>query len=179
MEAEGSVIDLDEETGNTFCGLHNSASDKPSQNSNENSNRSYLTETTSTNSADKCVTSSSKDSTGSTSEKQKLEPIPVVDAEAIQTLENKTKELDRNVSRMMSSLNKHMNGISSTSVEYVECYRDSVKNIGNMTDTTTKAMAKLIAKCEEMNRSMEPLYSMSKQVKAIKSLLDQFEELCK
>lgn len=105
--------------------------------------------------------------------------VPVVDIEAIKVLEFKAKELEHNLNRMMENLTRNMTSISSTSVQYAECYRECVKNIGNATDTTTKAMANLIGKCEEMNRSMEPLYSMAEQIKTLKSLLDQFEEICK
>lgn len=105
--------------------------------------------------------------------------IPPVDAEAVKVLETKAKELESNLNRMMHNLKKNMNGICSSSVQHAECYRECVKNIGNLTDTSTKAMANLIAKCEEMNRSMEPLYSMGEQLKMLKLLLDQFEERCK
>jgi uncharacterized protein Yka (UPF0111/DUF47 family) len=99
--------------------------------------------------------------------------------EALEALENKAADVDRNLHRMMDNITRNLNGISSSSVQYAECYRDCVKNVGNASDTATKAMAKLIGKCEEMNKNMEPLYSMAEQVKIINALLDQFEEKCK
>ena len=109
----------------------------------------------------------------------KSNDVPFVDIEALKVLENKAVELDRNLHRMMDNIGRNMSDISATSVQYEECYRDCVKNVGNATDTATKAMTKLIHKCEEMNTSMEPLYSMAEQVKMINVLLDQFEETCK
>ena len=110
---------------------------------------------------------------------QDLSGIPAVDAEAIKILENKAVELEGNLHRMMDNLTRSMNGISSISVQYAECYKESVRNVGNATDSSTKAMANLIGKCEEMNKCMEPLYNMSEQVKTLSSLLEQFEEKCK
>ncbi|XP_028394153.1 BLOC-1-related complex subunit 6-like [Dendronephthya gigantea] len=105
--------------------------------------------------------------------------VPFVDTEALKILENKATEVDRNLQRMMGNITRNLNGISTTSVQYAECYRDCVKNVGNASDNATKAMGKLIGKCEEMNKNMEPLYNMAEQVKMIIVLLDQFEEKCK
>lgn len=105
--------------------------------------------------------------------------VPFVDIEALTVLESKAVEVDRNLHRMMDNITRNLNGISTSSVQYAECYRDCVKNVGNASDTATKAMAKLIGKCEEMNKNMEPLYNMAEQVKMINALLDQFEEKCK
>jgi hypothetical protein len=105
--------------------------------------------------------------------------VPFVDIDALMVLESKAVEVDRNLHRMMDNITRNLNGISTSSVQYAECYRDCVKNVGNASDTATKAMAKLIGKCEEMNKNMEPLYNMAEQVKIINALLDQFEEKCK
>ena len=105
--------------------------------------------------------------------------VPFVDIEALKLLENKAVEVDRNLHRMMDNISRSLNGISTTSIQYAECYRDSVKNVGNASDSATKSMAKLIGKCEEMNKNMEPLYNMAEQVKTINLLLDQFEQNCK
>jgi hypothetical protein len=111
--------------------------------------------------------------------KCKSTDVPFVDIEALAVLESKAVEVDRNLHRMMDNITRNLNGISTSSVQYAECYRDCVKNVGNASDTATKAMAKLIGKCEEMNKNMEPLYNMAEQVKMINALLDQFEEKCK
>ena len=108
-----------------------------------------------------------------------LTDVPLVDVEAVKILESKAVEVDRNLRRMMDNISRNLNSVSTTSVEYAECYRDSVKNVGNASDSATKAMGKLIGKCEEMNKNMEPLYSMAEQVKTINTLLDQLEEKCK
>ena len=108
-----------------------------------------------------------------------LTDVPLVDVEAVKVLESKAVEVDRNLRRMMDNISRNLNSVSTTSVEYAECYRDSVKNVGNASDSATKAMGKLIGKCEEMNKNMEPLYSMAEQVKTLNTLLDQLEEKCK
>ena len=87
--------------------------------------------------------------------------------------------MDRNLHRMMDNITRGLNGISSTSIQYAECYRESVKNVGNASDSATKSMAKLIGKFDEMNKNMEPLYNMAEQVKKVSLLLDQFEQNCK
>ena len=109
----------------------------------------------------------------------KSSDVPFVDIEALKVLENKAVEVDRNLHRMMDNITRSLNGISTSSIQYAECYRDSVKNVGNASDSATKSMAKLIGKCEEMNKNMEPLYNMAEQVKTINLLLDQFEQNCK
>ena len=112
-------------------------------------------------------------------DRSKSTDVPFVDIEALKILENKAVEVDRNLHRMMDSITRGLNGISTTSIQYAECYRESVKNVGNASDSATKSMAKLIGKCEEMNKNMEPLYNMAEQVKKVNLLLDQLEQNCK
>lgn len=108
-----------------------------------------------------------------------LTDAPLVDISALKDLECKAFEVDRNLNQVMENICKSLKGISMASVDYAECYKDCIRNVGNCSETACKTMAKLIGKCEEMNCSMEPLYGMAEQLKLVNVLLNQLEEKCK
>ncbi|CAJ0939863.1 unnamed protein product [Ranitomeya imitator] len=69
--------------------------------------------------------------------------------------------------------------MTALSVGYIQTYRDSVDSLGESVDMSIKGMYTLMARCEELDRSMQPIHALAKQIREIKRTLEMFETLCK
>ncbi|XP_032813368.1 uncharacterized protein LOC116944067 isoform X5 [Petromyzon marinus] len=105
--------------------------------------------------------------------------IPPVDPAVLADLEAQARDLASNVDRMMKSLNTTIQNMTALSVGYIQTYRDSVDSLGESVDLSIKAMYTLMARTEELDKGMQPVHSLAKQIKDVKRLLDHLENLCK
>ena len=64
---------------------------------------------------------------------------------------------------------------SPSQVETMETYRDGVCKTCDAVDTNIKTMYQVMAKVEELNKSMGPAYRIAEEVKDIKRVLDILE----
>ena len=60
-------------------------------------------------------------------------------------------------------------------VDTMETYRDGVCKTCDAVDNNIKTMYQVMAKVEELNKSMGPAYKLSEDVKEIKRVLDLLE----
>ncbi|XP_069793046.1 BLOC-1-related complex subunit 6 isoform X2 [Narcine bancroftii] len=97
----------------------------------------------------------------------------------LQDLEREAKEVAEKVDQMMRSLNSMIQNMTALSVGYIQTYRDSVDSLGESVDMSIKGMYTLMARCEELDRSMQPILVLSKQIREVKRTLEMFETLCK
>lgn len=67
--------------------------------------------------------------------------------------------------------------MSALSMSTIETFRDSVCKTCDKVDSNIKSMYQVMAKVEELNKSMAPAYKLSEQLKDIKRLLDIYESL--
>ncbi|MEE6502630.1 hypothetical protein FKM82_004581 [Ascaphus truei] len=104
---------------------------------------------------------------------------PPIDPEVIVDLENHAQEIALKVDQMMKSLNGTIQNMTALSVGYIQTYRDSVDSLGESVDMSIKGMYTLMARCEELDRSMQPIHALAKQIREIKRTLEMFETLCK
>lgn len=111
--------------------------------------------------------------------KECLLEIPPIDPGALQDIERKAKEVASNLDHLLHTLNNSLKSMSVIGVQSVDNYKTAVENTEVIVDASIKSMYTLIAKCEELNSYMGPLYSMSAQIKDIKTTLDIFESVCK
>ncbi|XP_061421496.1 BLOC-1-related complex subunit 6 isoform X4 [Lethenteron reissneri] len=105
--------------------------------------------------------------------------IPPVDPAVLADLEAQARDLASNVDRMMKSLNTTIQNMTALSVGYIQTYRDSVDSLGESVDLSIKAMYTLMARTEELDKGMQPVHGLAKQIKDVKRLLDHLENLCK
>ncbi|XP_026679033.1 BLOC-1-related complex subunit 6 [Diaphorina citri] len=63
-------------------------------------------------------------------------------------------------------------------VECLETYRDSVSKTCEIQDANIKAMYQLMAKCEQLAISIQPVQKLAQQVKEVRRLIDLFEDAC-
>ncbi|OCT83290.1 BLOC-1-related complex subunit 6 [Xenopus laevis] len=105
--------------------------------------------------------------------------IPPIDPEVLKDLEVHTQDVALKVDQMMKSLNGTIQNMTALSVGYIQTYRDSVDSLGESVDMSIKGMYTLMARCEELDRSMQPIHALAKQIREIKRTLEIFESLCK
>ncbi|XP_051873621.1 BLOC-1 related complex subunit 6 [Pristis pectinata] len=105
--------------------------------------------------------------------------IPPIDPGVLQDLERDAKEVAQKVDQMMRGLNATIQNMTALSVGYIQTYRDSVDSLGESVDMSIKGMYTLMARCEELDRSMQPILVLSKQIREVKRTLEMFETLCK
>lgn len=105
--------------------------------------------------------------------------IPPIDPTVLLDLQRHTQEVAHSVEVMMRSLNGTIQNMTALSVGYIQTYRDSVDSLGESVDMSIKGMYTLMARCEELDRSMQPIHNLATQIRDIKRTLDTLEAICK
>jgi len=99
----------------------------------------------------------------------------MADPVLLATLEREARRLASDVDTVVENLACILQSISALTVETVETYRDGVCKTCDSVDDNIKGMYRLIARWEELNKSMSPCYKLSAQIKDIRKALDSFE----
>ncbi|XP_022521822.2 BLOC-1 related complex subunit 6 [Astyanax mexicanus] len=105
--------------------------------------------------------------------------IPPIDPSVLLDLHKHTQEVAQSVEMMLRSLNGTIQNMTALSVGYIQTYRDSVDSLGESVDMSIKGMYTLMARCEELDRSMQPIQALAAQIRDIKRTLDTLEAICK
>ncbi|ESO87105.1 hypothetical protein LOTGIDRAFT_86499, partial [Lottia gigantea] len=106
---------------------------------------------------------------------QSPDDIPPIDPSAILELENQARYIADNIDLLLGNLKTSLHKMSARGVACLSAYKDSVDYTCDSVDTSIKSMYALMAKCEELNKTVEPVYQLANQIKEIKRLLDLFE----
>lgn len=110
---------------------------------------------------------------------RKTADIPPIDSGVLKDLEVMSQDVAQKVDHMLKSLNSIIQNMTALSVGYIQTYRDSVDSLGESVDMSIKGMYTLMARCEELDRSMQPIHVLAKQIHEIKRTLEVFEAVCK
>lgn len=103
--------------------------------------------------------------------------VDALDPAAIEDVEKHAKYLAACVDSMVENLSGVLQSASALTVDTLETYRDGVCKTCDEVDNNIKSMYQLMAKVEELNKSMAPAYKVGEQVKELKQLLDVYESL--
>ena len=103
--------------------------------------------------------------------------ITSLDPTVLLDIENDARHLATSVDNLVENLSGILHSISALTVETVETYRDGVCKTCDEVDGNIKSMYQLMAKVEELNKSMAPAHKLGDQLKEIKRLLDMFESV--
>ncbi|KAK3612061.1 hypothetical protein CHS0354_021749 [Potamilus streckersoni] len=106
---------------------------------------------------------------------QSPDSIPPIDPQAVIELENQARMVADSLDLMMGNLKSNLHKMSAISVGCLGAYKTSVDLTCDSVDASIKSMYAMMAKCEELSKSMEPVYRLADQVKEIKRLLCIFE----
>uniref|UniRef100_A0A8D0L7H5 BLOC-1 related complex subunit 6 n=1 Tax=Sphenodon punctatus TaxID=8508 RepID=A0A8D0L7H5_SPHPU len=109
----------------------------------------------------------------------KAADIPPIDPQVLANLEAVARDVAQKVDQMLRSLNATIQNMTALSVGYIQTYRDAVDSLGESVDMSIKGMYTLMARCEELDRSMLPIHTLAKQIREVKRTLEVFETLCK
>ncbi|ELU01050.1 hypothetical protein CAPTEDRAFT_212084 [Capitella teleta] len=90
-------------------------------------------------------------------------------------LEVLAEKTSMSLQHMMSTLASDLHKMSSLTHACLGAYSEGVDNTCDAVDSSIKSMYALMAKCEELNSSLRPIYGLQEQIKGIKRLLDMFE----
>ncbi|XP_014664670.1 PREDICTED: uncharacterized protein LOC106806988 [Priapulus caudatus] len=101
--------------------------------------------------------------------------IPIIDPQAVVDLELQAHRVADSLHFMMENLSAKLHSMSALTVACMQTYRDSVSSTCDNFDATIKAMYTLMARCEELGKTMGPVYDLRNQIKEIRRLLDLFE----
>ncbi|KAB7494006.1 Uncharacterized protein Anas_01626 [Armadillidium nasatum] len=86
--------------------------------------------------------------------------LPPIDPTVIGDLEERARDVATSMDTLIENLTGTLHSISALSVECVETYRDAVCKTCDAVDSNIKSMYQLMAKCEELSKSMKSVYKL-------------------
>ncbi|XP_014226294.1 BLOC-1-related complex subunit 6 [Trichogramma pretiosum] len=108
--------------------------------------------------------------------RQALTPqLPCSDHNILNELENEARKVATSVDSITENLAAILHSASALTVGCLETYRDAVCKTCDSVDFNIKAMYQLMAKTEELSKSMAGIYKMSERIKEMRKMLDLFE----
>ncbi|XP_032354641.1 BLOC-1-related complex subunit 6 [Camelus ferus] len=105
--------------------------------------------------------------------------IPPIDPDVLRDLERLSRELGCRVDRLLRGLGGAVQELTALSVGCIQTYRDAVDSLGEAVDMSIKGMYTLLARCEELERALQPVQGLARQVRDIRRTLEVLEALCK
>ncbi|KAM9208138.1 BLOC-1-related complex subunit 6 [Dugong dugon] len=105
--------------------------------------------------------------------------IPPIDPDVLRDLERLSRELGGRVDRLLRGLGGAVQELTALSVGCIQTYRDAVDSLGEAVDMSIKGMYTLLARCEELERALQPVQGLARQVRDIRRTLEVLEALCK
>ncbi|KAG7206990.1 hypothetical protein KM043_000881 [Ampulex compressa] len=108
--------------------------------------------------------------------RQALTPqLPLLDHNVLNELEMEARKVATSVDALTENLAAILHSASALTVGCLETYRDAVCKTCDAVDHNIKSMYQLMAKCEELSKSMAPIYKLAEQIKEMKRMLELFE----
>ncbi|XP_017755266.1 PREDICTED: uncharacterized protein C17orf59 homolog isoform X1 [Eufriesea mexicana] len=108
--------------------------------------------------------------------RQALTPqVPLLDHNVLNELEMEARKVATSVDALTENLAAILHSASALTVACLETYRDAVCKTCDAVDHNIKSMYQLMAKCEELSKSMGPIYKLAEQIKEMKRMLELFE----
>ncbi|XP_029043092.1 BLOC-1-related complex subunit 6 isoform X1 [Osmia bicornis bicornis] len=108
--------------------------------------------------------------------RQALTPqVPLLDHNVLNELEMEARKVATSVDALTENLAAILHSASALTVGCLETYRDAVCKTCDAVDHNIKSMYQLMAKCEELSKSMGPVYKLADQIKEMKRMLELFE----
>ena len=108
-------------------------------------------------------------------EKKYSQSLPKIDATVINDLEEQAKLAAGSLAWMTKHLTCKLSEMSKVTVQTSHVYAEAVQRASCFADGNIRLMYTLMAKCEELNQKMKPVYEIQSQVEDIKQKLDMLE----
>lgn len=97
--------------------------------------------------------------------------------ELLNHLESEANRVAASVDDLTENLTGILRSISALTLDCLETYRNSICKTCDAIDCNIKLMYQLMAKCEELSKTAEPLDGLSQNIKNIKNVLDLFDNV--
>ncbi|CAH8842071.1 unnamed protein product [Trichobilharzia szidati] len=91
-------------------------------------------------------------------------------------LEKDAEAVVRRIDVLLASLKSSLSQMSSLTLDCTNVFSDSVDYTCETISTCIKSTYVLMAKCEELSKSMSQLEPLKKEIESIKRTLSKFEE---
>ena len=105
--------------------------------------------------------------------------LPSIDPFILTELEEQATGAAKSLAWMTKYLVHKLSEMSVTTEQTAKTYSEAVQKASGQADDNIRMMYGLMAKCEELNRKMKPVYEIQSQVEIIKKKLDILESICK
>ncbi|GLH07981.1 Uncharacterized protein GBIM_13337 [Gryllus bimaculatus] len=97
--------------------------------------------------------------------RQALMPqLPSINQTVLNDLEMEVRKIATSVDTLTENLAGILHSVSALTVDCLEIYRDAVCKTCDAVDSNIKSMYQLMAKCEELSKSMKPIYKLAEQM---------------
>ncbi|NXY69125.1 BORC6 protein, partial [Glareola pratincola] len=105
--------------------------------------------------------------------------IPAIDPGALQEVVALAGQVAAQVDELLRNVHCGLQALTALSVGCIQTYRDGVESLGEAADLSIRAMYALVARCEELDRAMQPVPALAKRIRDMKGTLERLEGLCK
>ncbi|XP_017109591.2 BLOC-1-related complex subunit 6 [Drosophila bipectinata] len=101
--------------------------------------------------------------------------VPEVDGSVLSDIELEAQYLATSVDNLMENLGNLLHSISSITADNVEVHRNAVNKLTDTLDANIKCQYQLLAKTEEITKSMKPTEQLGQRIREIKRLVDMLD----
>ncbi|XP_075270495.1 BLOC-1-related complex subunit 6 [Opisthocomus hoazin] len=105
--------------------------------------------------------------------------IPAIDPGALQDVVALAGQVAAQVDELLRAVHGGLQALTALSVGCIQTYRDGVESLGEAADLSIRAMYALVARCEELDRAMQPVPALARRIRDMKGTLERLEGLCK
>uniref|UniRef100_A0A8V5H5G5 Uncharacterized protein n=2 Tax=Melopsittacus undulatus TaxID=13146 RepID=A0A8V5H5G5_MELUD len=105
--------------------------------------------------------------------------IPAIDPGALHDVVALAGQVAAQVDELLRNVHCGLQALTALSVGCIQTYRDGVESLGEAADLSIRAMYALVARCEELDRAMQPVPALAKRIRDMKGTLERLEGLCK
>uniref|UniRef100_A0A1I8NN32 BLOC-1-related complex subunit 6 C-terminal helix domain-containing protein n=1 Tax=Stomoxys calcitrans TaxID=35570 RepID=A0A1I8NN32_STOCA len=101
--------------------------------------------------------------------------IPQIDANVLNDIEIEAQYLAASVDNLTENLCNLLHSISSITADNVEVHKNAVNKLTDSMDANIKCMYTIMAKTEEISKSMQPTEQLGVRIREIKRLVDMLD----
>ncbi|KAI7693222.1 hypothetical protein SSS_06730, partial [Sarcoptes scabiei] len=106
-----------------------------------------------------------------------IERLKFFSPEILNDLEMETMMISNNIQDIVHQIKSFSSDATLKSVDIMKLFQESVFDVCDGVDTNIKLMYKVIARCEELNKSFDFLDDLKLRIKKIKQTLDVLERI--
>ncbi|KAH8297714.1 hypothetical protein KR054_006510 [Drosophila jambulina] len=101
--------------------------------------------------------------------------VPEIDGHVLSDIQLEAQYLASSVDNLLENLGNLLHSISSITADNVEVHRSAVNKLTDTLDANIKCQYQLLAKAEEITKSMKPTEQLGQRIREIKRLVDMLD----